>query len=295
MKVSRLLSSILYEPWYFLPSKAEVFLPVIASWLQGETVEFEERGEFMVGAFSAGRVSPGTIEDIEEFPDDTVALVNLKGELTKYDGWCHYGANSIAGVINTLALSKNISGLVLDVDGPGGSVNAIAPLLQSMQFFRGMGKPIGVHADLMASAHYYIGAHADFIMMDNEIYSQAGSIGTMIQFADYTEYFENKGIKIHTIYAPESTHKNQEFEKALEGDYTLMKERVLSPLAKKFQEAVRKARAGKVNEKVDGILAGAMFFAGEAVEHGLADSIGTLGEALQKVSDLGVINKYMSK
>jgi protease IV len=258
-------------------------------------VHFEEKGPRDFQMAYAGKISPGDPEQIEEMPDNTIAIVGLKGELTKYDGLCNYGALSTANLIKHLGMSKNITGVVLDVDGPGGSVNAIAPLIEAMDFVKQMGKPLVVHGDMVASAHLYVAVHADRFILDNEIASQAGSVGTLIQFADYKEYFESKGVKIHTIYAPESTHKNREFEKALEGDYKEMKERVLSPLARKFQDAVREKRAGKLDEKADGILNGAMFWGADAVKYGLADGIGTLGNAIQQVLDLNEIWKFMRK
>jgi len=198
-------------------------------------------------------------------------------------------------LIRLLGVSKNISGLVLDGDGPGGAVNGISPLIEAMDFFRAQGKPVGGHGDLLASAHYYVFSHADFLLMDNSISSSAGSIGTMIQFMDYRQYWESKGIKLHTIYATQSTHKNAEFEEAFDGNYDKMRANVLDPLAAKFQNDVIKARGDKLNRNVDGILNGAMFFAEEAVSNGLADGIGTLGEAIQRVSDLRVIKQFMSK
>jgi len=261
-----------------LPSAADAYLPMVANWLLGKDVHFEEKGPRDFQMAYAGKISPGDPEQIEEMPDNTIAIVGLKGELTKYDGLCNYGALSTANLIKHLGMSKNITGVVLDVDGPGGSVNAIAPLIEAMDFTRQMGKPVVVHGDMVASAHLYVAVHADRFILDNEIASQAGSVGTLIQFADYKEYFESR-----------------EFEKALEGDYKEMKERVLSPLARKFQDAVREKRAGKLDEKADGILNGAMFWGADAVKYGLADGIGTLGNAIQQVLDLNEIWKFMRK
>ena len=295
MKTSRIITSVLYEPWMLLPSAAEAYLPMVANWLLGKDVHFEEKEPLEIQMAYAGKISPGAPEDIEEMPDNTVAIVNLKGEMTKYDGLCNYGALSISNLIKHLGVSKNISGIVLDIDGPGGSVNAIAPLLEAMKFVDMQGKPVVVHGDMVASAHLYVAVHGTHFMLDNEIASQAGSVGTLIQFADYTQYWEEKGIKLHTIYAPESTHKNREFEDALKGDYKGMQSNVLSPLAQKFQQAVREQRAGKLDEKAEGILNGAMFWGGDAVKYGLADSIGTLGDAIQRVFDLKEIWKFMGK
>lgn len=278
-----------------LPSAAESFLPVIANWLLGNDVHFEEKPALSVNMAYAGGISPESPEDINEMPAGTVAIVNLKGELTKYDGWCHYGATTYANLIKLLAVSKNISGLVVDVDGPGGSVNAIAPVIEAFNFFRSQNKPLVVHGDMVASAHLYVSVYSDHFMLDNMISSMAGSIGTLVQFADYKEYWEGKGIKLHTIYAPESTHKNKEWEDALKGDYKAMQRNLLSPLAQNFQEAVKAQRGDKLNEKADGILSGAMFFAKDAVSYGLADSVGTLGDAVQLVFDKVEIRKFMSR
>lgn len=293
MKTSRIITSVLYEPWMILPSAAEAFLPMIANWLMGKDVHFEEKGVRDLRMAYAGGISPGDMEMIDEFPDNTVAIVGLKGELTKYDGWCNYGAMSTSHLIRQLAVSKNITGIVLDIDGPGGAVNGISPLIEAIRFAQYQQKPVVVHGDMVASAHYYVAIYSDFFLLDNALASRAGSIGTLIQFADYQKHFEEKGIKIHTIYAPESTHKNIEFEKAIEGDYKPMKEQVLSPLARKFQDAVREQRKEKLNEKVEGILNGAMFWGDDAVKHGLADGIGSLGDAIQRTFDLRDIWNFM--
>lgn len=295
MKGSHLMRSVLYEPWMILPEVAESYLPMIASWLQGIDVRLEEKPKLELSMAYAGKVSPGFPEDIAEFPDGSVAIVNLKGEMTKYDGWCNYGATSIANLIRTLAVSKNIAGVVVDIDGPGGAVNAIAPLVEAIQFFQSTGKPIHGHADLMASAHYYVGIYLDRIDADNTIYSRFGSIGTMIQFADYREAYEKEGIKIHTVYADQSTHKNLEFEKAQDGEYELMKKNVLNPLAANFQNAVRERRAGKLDDKAEGILNGAMFFAEDAVKYGLVDGFASLGDSIQRVIDMTEVRKFMRR
>lgn len=293
MKGSHLMRSVLHEPWMILPEVAESYLPMIASWLQGIDVRLEEKPKLEISMAYAGKISPGAPEDIAEFPDGSVAIVNLKGEMTKYDGWCNYGATSIANLIRSLAVSKNIAGVVVDIDGPGGAVNAISPLVEAIQFFQSSGKPIIGHADLMASAHYYVGIYLDRVDADNKIYSRFGSIGTMIQFADFRGSYEKEGIKIHTVYADQSTHKNLEFEKAQDGEYEPMKKNVLNPLAANFQNAVRERRAGKLDEKAEGILNGAMFFAEDAVKYGLVDGFSSLGDSIQRVIDMTEVRRFM--
>lgn len=309
MKTSLLLTSIIREPWMILPEAADAYLPIVSSWLKGNEVEFKEKDPLnyviadptlasmtsITPIFSfAANVNPGNAEDVPNFPEGSIAVIGLKGELTKYDTWCSYGSESKANLLKYLADSKNIAGIVIDIDGPGGAVNAIAPLVEAIQYAQAKGKPVVVHGDMVASAHLFVAVHADHFMLDNTISSRAGSIGVLIQFSDYTQYFKDKGIVNRTIYAPESTHKNQEFEQAQEGNDEPMKNNILSPLAQNFQQAVKTQRGGRLNLEAEGILNGSMFYANDAVKHGLADSIGTLNDSIQRALDLIEVRKYMS-
>ena len=74
-----------------------------------------------------------------------------------------------------------------------------------------------------------------------------------------------------------------------------MKNNVLSPLARKFQEDVKKRRGDKLDTKVEGILNGAMFFAEDAVKYGLIDGIGTLGDSIQRVMDMVEVRNFMRR
>jgi len=257
------------------------FLPVVANWLNGNDVMFEDRGRLQIKAAMAGTFTPDDIDDLNDVPENTVAIVPMKGELLKYDDLCSYGTMSVAGLVKTAAMNKNIVALVLDVDSPGGSVNAIPPMLEAIRFAKQMKKPVIVHGDLVASAAMYVSVFADYIVADNELSSEFGSIGVMVQFADYTDFWETKGVKLHTVYAPESTHKNAEFEKAIKGDYEPLQRNILSPLAVQFQEAVKGARGKKLNLLTEGLLNGKMFFGGDAVKAGLADAIGSLYKAVE--------------
>ena len=160
-----------------------------------------------------------------------------------------------------------------------------------------MGKPVISSADLSASAAYWIASASDHIMANNNISAEFGSIGVMMSFADVQPYYEKQGVKFHTIYAPESNYKNRPFEKALKGDYDEIKQEELSPLAIKFQNAVKANRGDKLKEETAGILNGKMFYAEQAKEVGLIDSIGSLDEAVQMAADMSrknMIKNYLT-
>jgi protease-4 len=218
-------------------------------------------------------------------PEGSVAIIPLKGDMIKEGTRCSYGTEEVAAALREAAQSEGIIGIMLDVDSGGGAVDAIAPMTEAIAYAQGLRKPVVASCDLCASAAYYVACHCDRVMASNAISSEFGSIGVMTQFVDYAKYYEQHGVKIHTVYSDLSTYKNAPFEAALKGDYKAVKEEVLNPLARQFQQAVRLHRR-QLNAEVEGILAGRMFWATDAKANGLIDAIGTADQAVEEVRRL---------
>ena len=225
-----------------------------------------------------------------------VAVIPLRGTMIKYGTTCSYGADEIAAAIDEAAANKKVIGIVLDIDSGGGAVDAVAPLVDAIRRTKAMGKPVVASCDLCASAAYWTACECNEIMADNNISSEFGSIGVMMSFPDYAKYYEKEGIKVHTIYSNLSTYKNAPFEAAKKGEYDSIKAEELDPLARKFQANVRAKRAGKLNEDIEGILSGKVFYAEDALKYGLIDSIGNLDRAIARVREMAAeanINQYI--
>lgn len=225
-----------------------------------------------------------------------VAIIPLHGTMIKYGTMCAYGADEIAEAIDAAAADKKVMGIVLDIDSGGGAVDAVAPLVDAIRRTKAMGKPVVACCDLCASAAYWTACECNEIMAANAISSEFGSIGVMMQFPDYAKYYEKEGIKVHTIYSNLSAYKNAPFEAAKKGEYESIKAEELDPLARKFQANVRAKRAGKLDEKVEGILNGKVFYAEDALKNGLIDSIGTIDRAVSRVREIAAdanIHQYI--
>jgi len=218
-------------------------------------------------------------------PEGSVAVITLKGDMLKDGTMCSYGTEEIAAAMREAASSPKIIGIRLDMDSGGGAVDAIPPMLDAISFSQSQKKPVVACCDLCASACYYVACHCNKIIADNDISAEFGSIGVMMQFPDYAKYYEKQGIKVHTIYSDLSTHKNAPFEAALKGEYKSIKEEMLNPLAREFQQAVKSHRPN-LDDKVDGILNGRMFFAKDALKYGLIDAIGNRDAATEEVRRL---------
>ena len=170
-------------------------------------------------------------------PKDSTAIIPLHGTMLKYGTMCSYGTTEVAGVIREAVECKNISSIVLDIDSGGGSVDAIAPLLDVIRQAQGEQKAVVAYCDLCASAAYYVACACNEIIAGNQVSAELGSIGVMMSFMDYAKYYEDKGIKQHTIYSNLSDYKNLPFEAAKRGDYKAIRDEELDPLARDFQEA----------------------------------------------------------
>ena len=225
----------------------------------------------------------GTFDDA---PKGSTAIIPVHGTMLKYGTMCSYGTTEIAEVVREAADSKNISSIVLDMDSGGGSVDAIAPMLDVVRYAQGKQKAVVAYCDLCASAAYYVACACNEIVAGNEVSAELGSIGVMMSFMDYAKYYENQGIKQHTIYSNLSDYKNLPFEAAKRGDYKAIRDEELDPLARDFQEAVKQGRGARLQLETEGLLRGRMFYAKEAVRVGLADRIGTLEQATARSREL---------
>lgn len=289
MVFSKTASDILRNPWFMEPKIALSYVEIINNILTKNRSDFDER--IAAVAIRQRIASDGTIVSKEEdTPEGSIGIVSIMGPMIKYGDWCSWGADELVGFAKEFEADENIIGQIWLMDSGGGSVSAIAPYLD---FIKTKTKPVVSLADMSASANYYVASSTDYIMAENNISSMFGSIGVMLEFADYKQYYEEKGIKLHSVYADQSTHKNLAFQKALEGDYEPIRTELLNPLAVKFQEHIKSQRK-HLDTNVEGILNGKMFFAEDALKYGLIDGIGNLEAAIEKVRFLASARSFIS-
>jgi protease-4 len=213
-------------------------------------------------------------------PEGSIAVVEMIGPLIKYGDWCTYGADDIVLALEIADNHSSVIGTVLKVDGPGGSVGSIGPFVE---FGKNKKKPILGLYDQACSAHLWaMLAICDYVMADNNISSQIGSIGVMLSWADNKKYLESLGYEFHEVYPDESKHKNEAVRLAMEGKYDLIKKEMLSPMAIQFQDFVKSKRP-KLNTKEVGVLTGKTFGADHALELGFIDAIGSMSQAREMI------------
>ncbi len=281
MKVNPLLNEISRGIWYMSFEGLQTFGPIAYKLMNGEkfainggNVEAEPRSLVSYMSDSGKRIVP---DENGNIPQGTIAVVDMIGAIIKYGDWCTYGADEIVAALKANDSNPNIIAQVLNIDGPGGAVSAIGPFVE---FGLTKKKPVIGLLDLCCSAHLYAAVSCtDHLMAANDVSATIGSIGVVLSWADNREYLEKLGYKFHEVYPEESKNKNEAFRLAMKGDYDMIKTEMLSPMAIKFQNAVK---AGRPNLRAEepGVLTGKTFSADKALGLGLIDSIGSMQQAI---------------
>jgi protease-4 len=214
---------------------------------------------------------------------NSVAIISIDGPIMKHDNCGDPGTKTFESLIFAADANPNISAIILQCDSPGGTVDGTQSLANVI---KATTKPVVTFVDgLMASAMYWAGSSADYIMA-NSATDRIGSIGTMISFNDMQPVWEKMGVKFHEVYATQSTDKNAAFAEARKNNYDRIKTEMLDPLNNHFVSSVQENRAGKFDIKKENIFTGKVYVASDAVNNGLIDSIGNLNQAIDKAFEL---------
>ena len=296
MVLSHLYSAILRGKWFIRLQDVEASGLILQQVLDGSNPKTAEEKLSDRKPLKLQMTQMASSKSQSELPDNAVAVIPLHGTMLKYGTYCAYGTVEIADLIREAADNPKVGGILLDIDSGGGAVDAIAPIIDALEYNRSVGKSSVAFGDLVASAAYYAALGCDEIVANNTISAEFGSIGVMMSFPDYAKYYENAGIKIHTIYSNLSDYKNAPFEAAKRGEYDKIKAEELDPLARKFQDAVKSKRGDKLKLETEGILSGRMFYHGDALACGLIDSIGNKDFAISRVRSIRIdaaMNDYV--
>lgn len=105
-------------------------------------------------------------------------------------------------IINKIADNKKVKALIVNVNSPGGTTVGGEELYEQFKEISASGKPVVVVMKTLAtSAGYLIALGGDHIIARNG--TLTGSIGVIVQSAEFTDLAENLGIKLETFKSGE--------------------------------------------------------------------------------------------
>ena len=205
-----------------------------------------------------------------------VAIIPIMGAMSRYGDLCAYGTEDISSFILEANALDEITSIVLQIDSPGGDVNGtelLGDIVRTSQ------KPVVAYVQGMAaSAAYWVASQAREIIMESETSTEVGSIGVLAVHVDLSAYYEKEGVKV-TIIRSEGSD-----DKALFNDIEGLSEELkadvkaqLAPIKAQFIKTVKSGRP-----KIGDVFTGKMYNGKAALQLGMADRIGYLGDAVYR-------------
>jgi len=216
----------------------------------------------------------------------TIAVLFAEGEIIDGGSDDQVGGESLAAQLEAARVDEGIAAVVLRVNSPGGSASASEVILHQVELLAAEKPLIISMGDVAASGGYWISTLAD------EIYAEAntitGSIGVFGMFPNVAGLAQEMGVAVETV------------ELSPYGDpYSLYRSKSEAMLARLqvsvdevydgFLDRVARGREMEV-PAVHEIAQGRVWSGSRALELGLIDKVGGLGDALERAANLAGLN-----
>lgn len=203
-----------------------------------------------------------------------------------------FDSQKVLAQIDEAKKNKNIKGVLLDVNSPGGAVAPSVEIAYAIKELNEL-KPVVAYASgVMASGSYYASIWAKEIISNPG--SMVGSIGVIFQGTNLEELMEKIGVKTQTVKAGKykesgtptrnwADYEKEELEKVINDTYNM------------FITDVANARKLKVQNHTE-FADAHIFTSSQAKKVGLIDEVNTLTFAKNRVVELsGVSNPSWKK
>lgn len=180
---------------------------------------------------------------------------------------------------------ENIKAIILRIDSPGGGVAATQEIYSEIIKTRKTKKVIASMGSVAASGGLYIAASANKIMANPG--TLTGSIGVIMQFANYEELFKKIGLKSVVIKSGEF----KDIGSPARGMTKKEKAYLQSVVEEIHQQFVRDVAVGRGMpvDKVAALADGRIFTGEKAVKLGLVDKLGNYQDAIDWAKKLAGI------
>ncbi len=221
----------------------------------------------------------GTVLAAVLVPAPQVGVIRFRGEICFFESWmCWQSIDQLCAQLDRARDDPNIRAVVLELDSPGGEVEATEELYYRLLELR-QKKPLVVTVNqVAASGGYYIAAAGDHIFAKPA--STVGNIGVIspLPSRDQQRFTDEDYVSTGPF----------KFSGGSRGDFVRQME--LAKLG--FLEAVFAQRGDKLRIDRETLSGGEVFLGMQALQLGLIDELGANGEAVQKAASLANLTRY---
>lgn len=273
------LLDVLNAPWAIVPEKLLEIREIYFTHLRGEKID--------VHGIEARLGQPLNNQREPYQVIDGVAVLPVEGVIAKRMNMF----TRISGGVSTQLLERDFKAaladdrahsILLSVDSPGGNVDGVAELAQTIFGARGK-KPVVALADgMMASAAYWIGSAADRVFIGGET-TQVGSIGVVATHTDISKAEEMRGVKTTEVTAGKYKRIASEHKPLSDEARAAIQEQV-DHIYSVFVNEVARHRGRDVDTVLDKMADGRIFLGKKALEVGLVDGVSTQADLIRQLN-----------
>ncbi|MDL2284282.1 signal peptide peptidase SppA [Oxalobacter sp. OttesenSCG-928-P03] len=216
------------------------------------------------------------------------ALIKISGVISSET---RASAEKITKSLQKAFSEKNVTGIILRINSPGGSPVQAGRIHDEIIRLRQLypGKPVHVVVEeVCASGGYYIAAAAENVYVDKA--SIVGSIGVLVNGFGFTGLMEKVGIERRLM----TSGKNKAFMDPFSPQNEQQKQYVQSLIDEVHQQFIAVVKNGRGNrlKSDDDIFSGLVWTGTKAIELGLADGLGTVNSVARDVIKTQTIVDY---
>lgn len=281
-RYSHVAAAVLSMPWAIHPPVMDVIVEVLDRRIAGDRFTEDELVDRIASGRTAGpRGSAGPRRS------------GVVGELAVYGVIAHRAeafamtssqgtsVQALAHGFRTLMADPEVTGILLDVDSPGGQIAGVPELAEEIRAARGRKPIVAVSNTLMASAALWLASQADEVVVTPS--SLTGSLGVVMGHEDRTGKLEQDGIKVTLIHAGE--HKVELYpQNALSDDARAHLQSLVDGVYASFVTAVAKGRGMTAADVRINFGGGRLLSPKEAVRVGMADRVDTYENTLSRLA-----------
>ena len=229
------------------------------------------------------------IKPYENDTKDRIAVIYANGPILYTEGSEEIiGKKALSHALDEVVENKNIKGVVLRIDSPGGDAMTSEIILNTMRNLKGK-KPIVVSmGNVAASGGYYIACLGDKIYADPMTIT--GSIGVFAAFPNIKGLADRIGVNAEQVNSNKNSMGYSLFE-PLSEEFKNSTRSAIKKIYSTFKSRVAEGRSLEM-EKVESLSQGRVWSGKDAQENGLVDALGGLEDAIDSAAEMADIENF---
>lgn len=276
-------AAVLSVPWAIYPPIMDVVVDVLGRRISGERLSEQEVAERIATGRQAGprraassTAAAGSIRQLGVY-----GLLAHRADYFVETSTSGTSVQALGLAFRQLVADPEVTGILLDVDSPGGQISGIPELAEEIRAARGTKPIVAIANTLMASAAYWLASQADEIVVTPS--SLTGSVGVVMGHEDVSAMLEQDGVKITLIHAGE--HKVETWPSVpLTDDAHAHLQHLVDDAYGTFTTAIAKGRGISAADVRANFGGGRVFSPKDAVRAGMADRVDTYENTVNRLA-----------